>query len=95
MSMSLRRALSAGESGESAGPQKAPPLQLAEWLSGTPQNLGSGSHLVLNFVQEAIPRCSSQASTVAHSATQTCPAPRYAYGPQCESGQKAVLCCRL
>ena len=40
----------------SSGPQRAPPLQLQEWLSGSPQNLGSGSHLVLNFVQEADPR---------------------------------------
>ncbi|CAL5220533.1 g2567 [Coccomyxa viridis] len=39
----------------SSGPQRAPPLQLQEWLSGSPQNLGSGSHLVLNFVQEADP----------------------------------------
>jgi len=50
----VRRALSAD--GESNAPKKAPPLQLQEWLSGSPQNLGSGSHLVLNFVQEAIPR---------------------------------------
>ena len=51
------RALSAGES---SAPKKAPPLQLQEWLSGSPQNLGSGSHLVLNFVQEASPRYSPE-----------------------------------
>ncbi len=52
-SVLLRRALQAPVS---SGPQRAPPLQLQEWLSGSPQNLGSGSHLVLNFVQEANPR---------------------------------------
>ena len=57
----LRRALTATEA---ALPKKAPPLQLQEWLSGSPQNLGTGSHLVLNFVQEATPRLGSQ-----------CPAP--------------------
>ena len=51
--MPLRRALTPTET---TSPQKAPPLQLQEWLSGSPQNLGTGSHLVLNFVQEATPR---------------------------------------
>ena len=52
----VRRALSVPKS---SGPQKAPPLQLKEWLSGSPQNMGNGSHLVLNFVQEADPRCAT------------------------------------
>ena len=53
LGLPLRRALTATEA---ASPQKAPPLQLQEWLSGSPENLGTGSHLVLNFVQEATPR---------------------------------------
>ena len=61
----VRRALSVPKS---SGPQKAPPLQLKEWLSGSPQNMGNGSHLVLNFVQEANPRCANLAFLKAHAA---------------------------